>query len=114
MSSSIARFREAQTNSNDLFTEYDTEQFNIMCRGIDVVYMTGTTNADYSKLDVYEQRMTNEYILNVRIRAFNIRNEHKTSGGDLLFVLAKQVNGDGKLASPVIDHDNGTYSTPLI
>ncbi|KAH3802456.1 hypothetical protein DPMN_156133 [Dreissena polymorpha] len=113
MSPSIARFREAQTNSNDFFTEYDTEQFNIMCRGVDVVYMTETTNADYSKLDVYEQRVTNEYILNVRIKAFNKRNEHKTRGGDLLFVLSKQVYGDGKMASPVIDHDNGTYSAHL-
>ena len=46
----------------------------------------------------------------VHIRAYNNRNIPKLNGGDMIFVWANQVFGDGIVPGNVIDHRNGSYT----
>ena len=71
------------------------------------------TSANMSSYDILNQPRLGQF-LRIRIQAVSETNCPQREGGDFWFAVLKALNTTGSTSSPVVDHENGTYSVDLL
>lgn len=87
------------------------ERLYSLCRHVDTINRHRMTSLKFSKMKLLYNN--NEGNITVTIETFDMRNERKIVGDDVIVVWASQVDGDGRVSGHVIDHKNGSYTANI-
>ncbi|KAH3707923.1 NXPE family member 1-like [Dreissena polymorpha] len=106
------RLTSSYVTEGPIFNEntYQKKNVSAFCAGVDIYGKPQLTSVVHSRIDATKLDPTTPGLLYVYVSTYTKRNVSKTSGGDVINMIANEVNGDGKITAFVFDHNNGKYS----